>query len=45
MLFFVDDSCVQVKTNTGEPLAENGFDVFEDRVKEHAKNKEIEDDD
>lgn len=43
MLFFVDDNCVQVKTNTGEPLAENGFDVFEDRVKEHAKNQEIED--
>lgn len=43
MLFFVDDSCVQIKHNDGDPLAKDGFDVFEDRVKEHSKNEETDD--
>lgn len=35
MLFFCDDSAVQVIKNTGKPLSNAGFKVFEDRIRDY----------
>ena len=40
MLFFVDDSAVQIKRNTGKPLAEDGYKPFEARINEAAHYEE-----
>lgn len=40
MLFFCDDSAVQIKRNTGKPLAEDGYKPFEARIKEASKFEE-----
>ena len=40
MLFFCDDSAVQIKKNTGKPLAEDGYKPFEARIKEASKFEE-----
>lgn len=40
MLFLCDDSAVQIKRNTGKPMAADGYKPFETRLKEAAKYEE-----
>lgn len=41
MVFCVDDSAVQVKTNTGNSMADDGFDVFDDKIDEIIKSLKL----
>ena len=41
MLGFCDDSAVQIDPNTGKPLAKNGYEFLDKRIKELEEKEEV----
>ena len=45
MMFFCDDSAVQIKKNTGDSLADDGFEVFDEVIEKYYPSKKKEEGD